>query len=397
MTKRDIIIFIFKWEKSLFGYWFFIIGLSVLLVYSIPQKYEAVAKILIEGNRAPVMRADLAFGVEQLSVLNSEIAIIRSNAVFSATAAKVESLRKSKKGVVEKKAPSGFIVESFEKLGQWMLDVGLQESSTAREQLISDLEIGLKIAPQPNSNVIAISYKSDDPEMAAIIVNTITDNYIKQHLKIFSSIGTSEVYRLQLERLEKDLNQRRNELADYKRDKSVSALNETMRAQVQQRTKLTSELSAIERELAELRTRFSKGHTKVVLVEERLRTTRQLLDDISKKLLNLELEEATIRNMAIEIGSMEITIQSYRKLFQDEQMVSLANPDVVNVLIIEKAVAPTRPGHSRLFYIVLATIGGLLVSFAISFIKEYFDHRVTDPQVAAQLLGVPTLGSIEKA
>jgi capsular polysaccharide biosynthesis protein len=37
------------------------------------------------------------------------------------------------------------------------------------------------------------------------------------------------------------------------------------------------------------------------------------------------------------------------------------------------------------------------VSFAICFIKEYFDHRVTDPQVASQLLGVPTLGSIEKA
>ncbi len=397
MTKRDIIIFIFKWEKSLFGYWFLIIALSVFLVYAIPQKYEAVAKILIEGNRAPVMRADLAFGVEQLSVLNSEIAIIRSKPVFIATAAKVESLRKSKKGAVDKEVPSGFIVESFEKLGQWMLDVGLRESSSAREQLISDLEVGLKIAPQPNSNVIAISYKSDDPEMAAIIVNTITDNYIKQHLKIFSSIGTSEVYRLQLERLEKDLNKRRKELADYKRDKSVSALNETMRAQVQQQTKLTSELNVIERGLAELQTRFGKGHTKVVLAEERLRTTRQLLDDISKKLLNLELEEAAIRNMRIEIGSMEFTIQSYRKLFQNEQMVSLANPEVVNVLIIEKAVAPTRPGHSRLFYIVLATIGGLLVSFAICFIKEYFDHRVTDPQVASQLLGVPTLGSIEKA
>ena len=401
MTKRDIIIFIFKWEKSLFGYWFLIIGLSVLLVYSIPQKYEAVAKILIEGNRAPVMRADLAFGVEQLSVLNSAIAIIRSKPVFTATAAKVESLRKSKirskKGAVEKEVPSGFIVESFEKLGQWMLDVGLRDSSSAREQLISDLEIGLKIAPQPNSNVIAISYKSDDPEMAAIIVNTVTDNYIKHHLKIYSSIGTSEVYRLQLERLEKDLNKRRKELADYKLDKSVSALNETMRAQVQQQTKLTSELSVIERELTELQTRFGKGHTRVVLAEERLRTTRQLLDDISKKLLDLELEEATIRNMGIEIGSMQITIQSYRKLFQDEQMVNLANPEVVNVLIIEKAVAPTRPSHSRLFYIVLATIGGLLVSFAISFIKEYFDHRVTDPQVASQLLGVPTLGSIEKA
>jgi uncharacterized protein involved in exopolysaccharide biosynthesis len=397
LTKRDIIIFVFKWEKSLFGYWFFIIALSVFLVYALPQKYEAVAKILIEGNRAPIMRADVAFGAEQMNVLNSEVAIIRSKPVFAATAAKVAAIKKALKGNTENEVTSSPVREVFGRLGQWTLDVGLREASPPREQLISDLENGLKVAPQPNSNVIAISYKSADPEMAAIIVNTITESYINQHLKIFSSIGTLEVYRLQIERLEKDLSRRRKELVDYKRDKSVSALNETMRAQVQQQTNLTSELSVIERELAELRTRFGKGHTKVVLAEERLRSTRQLLDEISKKLQSLEVEEATIRDMEIEINSIELTIQNYKKLFQDEQMVNLANPEVINVLIIEKAVAPSRPGRSRLFYIILATLGGLLLSFAIAFIKEYFDHRVTDPKVASQLLGVPTLGSIEKA
>jgi uncharacterized protein involved in exopolysaccharide biosynthesis len=397
LTKRDIIIFVFKWEKSLFGYWFFIIALSVFLVYALPQKYEAVAKLLIEGNRAPVMRADVAFGAEQMNVLNSEVAIIRSKPVFAATAAKVAAIKKALKGNTENEVTSSPVREVFGRLGQWTLDVGLREASPPREQLISDLENGLKVAPQPNSNVIAMSYKSADPEMAAIIVNTITESYINQHLKIFSSIGTSEVYRLQIERLEKDLSRRRKELVDYKRDKSVSALNETMRAQVQQQTNLTSELSVIERELAELRTRFGKGHTKVVLAEERLRSTRQLLDEISKKLQSLEVEEATIRDMEIEINSIELTIQNYKKLFQDEQMVNLANPEVINVLIIEKAVAPSRPGRSRLSYIILATLGGLLLSFAIAFIKEYFDHRVTDPKVASQLLGVPTLGSIEKA
>jgi len=397
LTKRDIIIFIFKWEKSLFGYWFLIIALSVFLVYALPQKFEAVAKILIEGNRAPVMRADVAFGVEQLSVLNSEVAIIRSKPVFEATADKVESIQNAKTTNTEDEEPPGILTELFNRLGQWMLDVGLSEASSPREQLISGLENGLKIAPQPNSNVIVISYKSNDPEMAAIIVNAITENYINQHLKIFSSIGTSEVYRLQIERLEKDLSKLRKELVDYKRDKSVSALNETMRAQVQQQTNLTSELSLIERDLAELQTRFGKGHTKVVLAEERLRSTRQLLDEISINLQSLEVEEATIRDMEIEINSIELTIQNYKKLFQDEQMVNLANPEVVNVLIIEEAVAPSSPVHSRLFYIILATIGGMLLSFAIAFIKEYFDHRVTDPKVASQLLGVPTLGSIEKA
>lgn len=397
MSKRDIIIFLFKWKKSLVGYFLLVIALSVLLVYALPQKYEAVATILVESNRAPVMRADVAYGVEQMSVLNSEVAIIRSNVVLAATADKIGTIDVKKVDAVDIEEPDGIVAELFNSIMQWMLDVGLRESTTAREDLISSLEDGLKVKPQPNSNVITLSYKSDNPKMAAEIVNTITENYIQQHLRIFSSGGTSEVYRLQIERLEKELRQHRKKLADYKREKSVSALNETMRALVQQQTQLTSELSDIQRNLAELHTRFGAGHTKVVLAEERISVTQKSLDEIVTKLQSLEREETAIGDMEIEIDSVEKSIQSYKKRYQDEQLVSLANPDVINVLIIEKAVPPTHPGHSRLFYIILAAAGGVLLSFAIAFIKEYFDHRVTDPEVVSQLLGVPTLGSLEKA
>ena len=37
-----------------------------------------------------------------------------------------------------------------------------------------------------------------------------------------------------------------------------------------------------------------------------------------------------------------------------------------------------------------------MLSVAIAVIREYFDHRVTDPDMVAQLLGVPTLGSVER-
>lgn len=395
MTKRDIIIFIFKWEKSLFGYWFFIIGLSVLLVYSVPPQYESVGKILIEGNRAPVMRADVVFGNEQANVLNSAVAIIRSKPVLAATAQKVErEIETSGKG--EESDPSA-VAEFINDVVKWMLDVGLRDESSGRDKLISDLEAGLNIEPQPNSNVIALSYKSDDPEMAAFIVNAVIENYINQHLQIFSSGGVSEVYRLQIKRLEDNLSSRKKELAAYKRDNSVTALNDSMRAQVQLQTQLISEVSKLERALSEIQTRFSAGHTKVMLLEERLKSTQQALKETNAKLQDMEQEQAQVRDMEIEIGSIQKTIQSYKQLFQEEEMVKLANPDVVNVLIIEDAVPPSLPVHSRLFYILLATLGGLLLSFAIAFIKEYFDHRVTDPKVAAQLLGVPTLGSIEKA
>jgi len=401
MTKRDLVIFLFKWGKSFFGYWFLIIGLSVVVVYAVPQKFEATAKVLIESNRAPIMRGDVAFGVEQLSVLNSEVSIIRSNPVFSATADRIEAIRDraraENQGQANEEDKPGAILRAINEFRQWMIEVGLRETISPREQLIRNLQNGLKVAPQANSNVITISYIASDPKMAATVVNTITRNFINHHLKIFSSLGISEVYRLQIARLEDDLEAGRNELANYKRDRSVSALDETKRALVQRQTQLIADRSDIERELAELQTRFGQGHTRVVLAEERISAVQQSLTAIGDRLQSLEIEEAAIRNMEIEINSVELTLQNYMNLFRDEQMMSLANPEVVNVLIVEDAVPPSRPLNSRLYYIVLATFGGFLISFAITIIKEYFDHRVTDPRVAAQLLGVPTLGSIEKA
>ena len=288
-------------------------------------------------------------------------------------------------------------LEILDKFKQWMIDVGLREQISSRDLLIQGLGSRLRIAPQANSNVISISYTSDAPEMAATIVNTVTEEYIDHHLEIYSSLGISEVYRLQIERMESDLKTRRDARAEYKRDKSVTALDETTSSAVQRQNQLTVEQIAIERELAELLTRFGQGHTKVKLAEDRLRATQQSLNEVAKKLRIFEDVESVIRNMDIEINSMELTIQNYKKLFQDEQLINLANPEVANVLIIENAVTPSRPTHSRLYYILLATIGGFLVSLAIAIIREYFDHRVTDPRVAAQLLGVPTLGSIEKA
>lgn len=397
MTKRDIVIFLFKRLKSLFGYWFLVIGLSVFLVYFMPQKYQAVGKILIESNRAPVMRSDVAFGVEQLNVINSEVAIIRSQPVFAETANVIQRIKTAKQDRDEEPARQGSISLFVKRISEWMIEVGLREKNSPREQLIGQLENNLKISPQPASNVIAISYQSSDPELAATVVNTVIKNYINHHLGIYSSLGTVEVYRLQIKRLEDDLGSRRAELSDYKRENSVSALNETRQALVQQQTRMTAEIDRLEAELAELLTRFGSGHTKVVLVEERLRSAHSALEATSKRLQKLEVVETAIRNMEIEINSAELTLQNYKKLFQDEQLLNLANPEVVNVLVIEDAVVPSRPEHSRLYYILLATIGGLFLSFAIAFIKEYFDNRVTDPRVASQLLGVPTLGSIEKA
>lgn len=389
MSKRDVILFLFKWKYSLIGYFVFIVAIVTALVYLLPQKYDAMSSVLVESNRAPVMRSDAAFGTDELFVLNSAIAIIQSRTVLSSAVDTV--------GLGPDDEPPTTLEMIIDSVRGWLRSVGLSEAMSPRDAMIEKLEDKLDVEPLASSNVITISLSGKNPKWTTAIVNAITDRYIEHHLKVFSSKGTSEVYRLQVERLKKELDDRRRKLAEYKRKFAVSALSETRHALVQLQSELMSELARTREELAELKTQFSPGHTKITLTEQKLTTVQASLNDTRSRLQNLEVQEGTIDEMELGIGAIEKSYQDYQKRYEEERLNDLANPDVVNVRVIEYAAVPTRPGHSRLFYVLLGVIGGFAMTFIIALIREYFDHRVTDPNAVADLLGIPTLGSVERA
>ena len=390
MTKRDVVNFLFKWKYTLVGYFLFVVAAVTLVSFVVPKKYEAIATLLVESNKAPAMRTDAVFGVEEMSVLISEIAIIRSTTVLNNTAGII--------GVVNVEAgPKGAAATAAMAFTTWMEESGLKEPMAPHDALVRTLRKNLVVKPVPGSNVINISFNGKDPARIAKIVNTVTDSYIEHHLRVYSSAGTSEIYRLQVGRLNRELDALRNKLADYKRDTAVSAVSATLQALVRRENELATELAAAKQALAELQTRFGPGHTRLDLAAEEVESLMTSRSDNQAKLQSLEHHEAKIKEIELQIASVERSYQDYLTRYEHERLNELANPDVVNVRVIEYAVEPTRPTHSRIYYIALAAAGGFLLSFGIAFIKEYFDHRVTDQDVVAEILGVPTLGSIEKA
>ena len=388
MSTRDIIGFLFKWKFSLVGYFVFIVAIVTALVYVLPQKYEAKAVVLVESSRAPTMRSEVAFGVKSLSVLNSETAIIRSSPVISSV---VDGL-----GTQTTEYSSGRLAQLLDSFSQWRIDVGLSQDLTPRDRLFSQLSNRLRVEPLANSDVIVISYRDKNPGRAAKVVNAITNSYIGHHIKVFSSDGTSDVYRSQLVRLEEDLQRRRKALEDYKRDSEFSAVSDTMRTLVQQQSAYSTELGQARRELAELQTRFESGHTKVSLALGNVTNIKNSLEDIRKKLQLLEFHETEIQNAEMGIRSVEKSFQELQERYNEERLTSIASPDIANVRVIAYADVPMQPLHSRLFYIILAILGGAVVSFAVALLKEYLDRSVNDPDIVAELLGVPLLGSIER-
>ncbi len=417
MSKRDVILFLFKWKFSLIGYFLFVVVLATAFAYLMPPKYSAKAVLMIESNRSPVLNSDIAFGVDESIALNSELAIITShtvlsNAVDSMNIERQETEESSDLDISGSKALNANLAdnESFwdmgaivNSIGQLMTDlkssmieIGLIEPMTVRQSIIRKLEKDLVIEPIPGSTIIKLSLNGGDPKWITKMINSVTDNYIDHHLKVFSSPGSTEFFQIQLDHLESELRPLRQRLDNYKKRNNLSAIEESMQALVKRRAELLIKQDEALQEKAQLQTIYTDGHSKIVLINEKIADIKGTLQGINAKLRRLDLHQEKTEDMRTQIDSFEKSFLDYQKRYEEARMRDLANTEVVNVRIIEYATEPTRPNHSRIFYIVLAMIGGMMLSIVISLIKEYFDHRISDSNRIEMILGIPVLGSIKK-
>ena len=93
VSKRDILIFPFKWKGTLVGWSMFTVFMVTLLTYLLPQVYPASTNVVIERNRAPTLRSTYTpDGLESIEAMNNEVAIIRSRAVMAAVVEDLEDM-----------------------------------------------------------------------------------------------------------------------------------------------------------------------------------------------------------------------------------------------------------------------------------------------------------------
>lgn len=389
MSKRDIFIFLFKWKYSLVGYFLFIVILTTVGVYVLPQKYSSTAVVLIEGYKAPVMNSIYTPGLDQLSVINTEVAIILSYTVISNA---VDAL-----GPLESGEPLTAFQEFRQAVTDKLVELGLSEDFTPREQLIYMISEGIDVDPRAVSGIIEISFKSKYPESSANIVNAVTDSYMDHHLKIYASPGTPELYRVQAKRLNSALLAKRKVLEDYKRVASVVAVEENIRTLVQGKTNLKSQLSTSEEEMAVLLGRYDSKHLKVINLQNKITRITDKLNENQVQLLDLEKQTVQLRKMGLAISIAEQAVRKNQEQHENARLQEPENSDVSNIRVVDYAAVATHPEHSRLFYIALAVLGGFMLTFIIALIREYFDHRVTDPAEAEALLEIPVFGYLERA
>ncbi|MEQ8662882.1 MAG: hypothetical protein RLW62_18875 [Gammaproteobacteria bacterium] len=387
ISKRDIFIFLFKWKGTIFGWALFTFLMVTACAYLLPQVYPATAKVIIERNRAPNLRSSISYDrLESVEVMNNESAIIRSRPVMSAVVDAVEPHKR----LQGDSGLSRFIRETL----QSMAEIGLIAHLEPREKWIQALLRKVEPEAGVNSNVLEIAYSDEEPEWSARIVNAVTDAYIAHHLEVYSSQGVTEFLRGQLEAAEQKLAQLREEMLAYKQRAAVSAIGDRRQQLVRELTSAREDLAEALQGRAELLTRFADGHDAVRLTERRIGALRATEQEIQQQLTVLEQQQGELDVLQARVNTQESTVRELRGEYEAARLDAASTTNAINVRPIEYASVPVKPWFPRLLVIFLSLPLGFGLSVSIALLREYLDHRVSDPDTAEAALGLPCVGSV---
>jgi len=138
-------------------------------------------------------------------------------------------------------------------------DPGEREAARLRSDPIAVLEDNLKVEPVKDSRVVKIRYEDPDPELAAIIANTVAEAYISESLAVRSSTtaSASDWLEQQLADLERKLDDSGKSLFEFKRNHDIVATSwEDRQSMVSQRlTTINDALTKARVRKAELQAR----------------------------------------------------------------------------------------------------------------------------------------------
>jgi uncharacterized protein involved in exopolysaccharide biosynthesis/Mrp family chromosome partitioning ATPase len=117
---------------------------------------------------------------------------------------------------------------------------------------------GLKVISNKGSNIILISYKNRNPEIATLVLQELLSRYFVKHLEVHRSAGAFDFVTQQTDQVRARLNQTEDALKSLREKTGIASLKEGSVALTTEAAKTQEQLNAAEADLAEQQARVSQ-------------------------------------------------------------------------------------------------------------------------------------------
>jgi len=260
--------------------------LAVSMVYAVAgTKYQASMKVLVRKGRAdapistqesaPVDLTRMAVAEEEL---NSEVELIRDDDV----------LRK---------------VAEAEGLGgrDWFHFLRLSEGRAARvERAARQLARKLQVEPVKKTNLIAITYAADDPQLAARVLQSVANAYLEKHMEVHRPAGKSGFFDRQKSESRIQLEEAKARLLQFSAGHGVVAAAQQRDLALQKLSEVDATYRQTRIEIAETQQRVWELQDQLAHLPERTTTQVRTADNpelqkaLKASLLELQLKRTQL-------------------------------------------------------------------------------------------------------
>ena len=381
MTLRDIFQFLFKWQRSIVSLTLIVFVLVSVLAYLIPPRYEAVARVIVEGSQSPTLAEKQSGQVDIAALLQTEVEILLSRPVMESV---IDDLG------LDAPNESKNIVSSITGGIARLLDAtGLVADPDNKEKWIRGLLDDTEAEFGANSQALYITYTNQDPQVAAEIANAVTTRYVSYRLEVRKSEGLTSFYSDQAIESKERLDLAVNELDVYRSKYALGAITESRQSQGRALAELIEAENRLRRDHIGISDKFGPNHVNSTRSLREIEQTRMLIRELRQSLAELEQQETVIANMRALIEAEQETYLNYLALSESAKVSALTNPSTTNVLVIEYASVPQEPRASRMLLITIGLFGGFALGVAVAMIREYFDNRAIASADVEEILGIP--------
>ena len=250
-------------------------------------------------------------------------------------------------------------------------------------------------------SLIQISFTYDDKNLTPIILDNLTEEFIKdrKEFRKQSSAAARKFISEELPRVRLLLTEAENKLNNFKLSTNSTDIifdDQTRNTKLKELQDRIDEINFREVELKEF---YKSNHPIYMTLSQQKNLVLQKIKDIEKEIPEIPNRQRTIENLKREVKTYSDVIQN---LSTEEVQLSIVEASSIsNVRIINYASSP-RKVSPRLLNILLFTLLALLVAFTIQSARYFLNNKISNPDALSDFIGneriigqLPLLKNIE--
>ncbi len=281
-SRRDVLRVLFRHKQKVAGFFVGAVSLTLVATLLVTPTYESESKLLIKVGRESVSMDPSVSGPtmdlfqDRSNEINSEIDILTS--AFLA------------ERVVRDIGVSAYLGSDAEEI----------DESDEVEGAVGHFTRQLSVSSDPNSNVISLSFRARDPDLAQHSLDSLIRAYLDRHIEIHSTQASPEFFEQRAAELLAKLTSAENVLESFRDENQIASIDV-------QKEVLISQISGLEIALNESSGQIGASEARIAALQNSIEArpevaelsrvtgiTNPAADNIKTRLIDLRFREADL-------------------------------------------------------------------------------------------------------